>query len=438
MLRQANLEAETIASRASFVSRPKELVLRARIVVPVTQPAIENGAVVINGGRIAAVSRWRDLSVNDRSRVTDLGETVLLPGLVNAHCHLDYTNMAGMLNQPRVFTDWLKLITVTKAGWSYPDYAASWLNGAQMLLRTGTTTVADVEAVPQLLPDLWNATRLHVLSFFEMISLTQRRPPQVVLDEAMNKIKSLKASRFRAGLSPHAPYTTQPELLRLAGAEARRRHWRVCTHLAESALEYEMFTHGKGVMYDWLQRSGRDMSDCGQYTPTQHLERCGLLNENLLAIHVNYLGRKDALLLGRRKVNVVHCPRSHLYFRQGPFPLRRLVRAGANICLGTDSLASVIKTRRETLELNMFEEMRTLAAREKELSARSILRMATVNGARALGMPRHIGELAQGARADLIALPFSGKKGNVYDSILQHTGPIAASMLAGKWALSPK
>jgi len=408
------------------------------MVVPVTQSAIENGAVLIRGNRIAAVSKWRHLPVTARIRVLDLGETVLLPGLVNAHCHLDYTNMAGMFNQPRVFTDWLKLITVTKAGWSGADYAASWLNGAQMLLRTGTTAVGDIEAVPQLLPDLWRATRLRVLSFFEMISLTQRRPARVVLDQALDKIKQLKASRFRAGLSPHAPYTTLPDLLRLTGDEARRRRWRICTHLAESALEYEMFRHGKGTMYDWLQRSGRDMSDCGKYTPTQHLDRCGLLNENLLAIHVNYLGRKDALLLGRHKVNVVHCPRSHLYFRQGPFPLRRLARAGANICLGTDSLASVIKTRRETLELNMFEEMRTLAARQPELSPRSILRMATVNGARSLGMARQIGELAPGSHADLIALPFSGKKGDVYNSILQHSGPIIASMIDGKWALSPK
>jgi cytosine/adenosine deaminase-related metal-dependent hydrolase len=304
-----------------------------------------------------------------------------------------------------------------------------------MLLRTGTTTVGDIEAVPQLLPAMWQTTPLRVLSFFEMIGITPRRTARAILQEAIDKIHSLKASRFCAGLSPHAPYTTLPELLSLTAAAARRQRWRVCTHLAESALELEMFAHGRGVMFDWLRRSGRDMSDCGKHSPAQHLERCGLLDERLLAVHVNHLGDSDAALLGRRKVNVAHCPRSHAYFHQGPFPLRKLARAGVNICLGTDSLASVLKTRRESIELNMFEEMRVLARREPRLPPRSIIRMATINGARALGMQGRVGELAPGTFADLIALPLTATTGDVWEKVLDYSGSVAASMIGGKWAI---
>jgi cytosine/adenosine deaminase-related metal-dependent hydrolase len=367
----------------------------------------------------------------------DLGEVVLMPGLVNAHCHLDYTHMAGQFPPPEAFTDWLKLITSTKAGWSFSDYAASWLSGAEMLVRTGTTTVGDIEAVPQLLPDIWESTPLRVCSFLELIGITNRRPPHTVVKEALDKIASCGSRRSRPGLSPHAPYSTVPELLRLSAHTARRRRWRLCIHLAESAAEFAMFARGRGEMFEWFQHSGRDMSDCGLGSPVQHLDRYGLLDENLLAVHVNYLGRKDAALLAERRVHVAHCPRSHSYFRHDAFPLSRLARAGVNICLGTDSLATVYKTRYQVVELNMVDEMRLLADATPSLSPERILRMATLNGARALGMQGQIGELSAGAFADLIALPLAGKVSNIYDSVLQHKGDVTASMIAGRWVIAP-
>jgi len=110
-------------------------------------------------------------------KVLDLGEVILLPGLVNAHCHLDYTGMAGEFLPPKSFTDWIKLITAAKGGWTYSDFAQSWLNGAQMLLRNGTTTVADFENVPELLPEVWNATPLRVFSFLEMTGVKAAATP---------------------------------------------------------------------------------------------------------------------------------------------------------------------------------------------------------------------------------------------------------------------
>lgn len=413
------------------------MILRAKVVLPLSGPPIKHGAVHVSGERIVAIGSWRQVCQNRRKeRVVELGESVIMPGLINAHCHLDYTHMAGQFAPPKVFTDWLKQITATKAGWGLSDYKESWQAGAQMLVRSGTTTVADVEAVPSLLPDVWQATPLRVFSFLEMIGITQRRSPGALLQEAAQKISSLRHGRCRAGISPHAPYSTLPELLRLSAAAARRRRWLVCTHIAESELEFSMFRHAKGGMYDWLQRSGRDMTDCGGVSPVRHMEQCGLLGPNLMAAHVNYLGPKDAELLAKRRVSVVHCPRGHAYFGHDTLPLRRLRRAGVNVCLGTDSLASVRLERRQKAELNMFDEMRAVATRESSLSPRQILQLATLNGARALGLQGKVGELSPGAKADLIVIPLSVGK-DIYESVVQHRGNVLASMIGGRWAVSP-
>jgi cytosine/adenosine deaminase-related metal-dependent hydrolase len=392
--------------------------------------------VTVSGNRIEAVGRWRDISAHS-GRVVDLGEVILMPGLVNAHCHLDYTHMAGQLSSPKLFIDWLKLITATKSQWSTAEYSASWLNGAQMLVRTGTSTVADIEAVPELLPEVWNATPLRVISLLEMIGITKRRPPEAVLREALEKIDALEHRRCFAGLSPHAPYSTVAPLLKSSADVSRRKGWLLCTHVAESQTEFDMFSEARGDMFEWLRRSGREMSDCGFGSPIRHLERCGMLQKNLIVTHANYLARGDATLLARCHASVVHCPRSHEFFRHETFPLARLLRAGVNVCLGTDSLASVNKPRRQAIELDMFAEMRLLANKHPSLSSRAILQMATINGARALARPGLIGELSNGGMPDIIALPFSRKEGHATDAVLEHRAPLAASMIDGRWALPP-
>ena len=412
--------------------------IRARIVVPVSRPPIADGAVKISGSRITAVGAWKSFSAAEQKNAVDLGQVVLLPGLVNAHCHLDYTGMAGEFLPPRHFTDWLKLIIAAKGSHSDADFAAGWQRGAQMLLRTGTTTIADIEALPKLLPAAWQATPLRIISFLEMTGIKARRAPQAILQEAVEKILSLpKHPRHRAGLSPHAPYSTTPELLRLSAQTARCRHWRITTHVAESPEEIEMFAHARGKMFDWLRRNERDNSDCGLGSPVQHLDRAGLLGENFLAIHANCLAPGDAALLARRGASVVHCPRSHSFFAHPKFPFAALTAAGVNICLGTDSLASVEPKRKQPLELNMFSEMRSFARKNPRVAARTILRLATLNGAHALGLAGKAGELAPNAFADLIALTYAGKTAAVHDAILHHTGGVAASMIGGQWAITP-
>jgi cytosine/adenosine deaminase-related metal-dependent hydrolase len=412
------------------------MILRARIVLPLGQPPIEDGAVSIIGNRITAVGRWSELP-SARADTVDLGETILLPGLINAHCHLDYTGLAGHIPPPKSFTDWIKAMVALKAGWSYAEFAQSWLQGAKMLLRTGTTTVADIEAVPELIPEMWDATPLRVISFREMISLKSRFAVPELVDTAVKQWAALPGAQVRAGLSPHAPYTTSPELLQLASRAARERGWRLSTHIAESEQEFEMFLYGHGPLYDWLKNQ-RDMSDCGLGSPVRQLERCGYLDDHLLAVHVNYLWRDDAALLAKRKVSVVHCPRSHAYFRHLLFPRAELAAAGVNLCLGTDSLASVLKTPQRSLELNLFAEMQGLAAIAPDISPSAILRMATINGAQALGRRGEIGQLSPDAYADLIAIPFTGPMAEAFEAVVQHAGDVAASMINGQWAIQPQ
>lgn len=413
-------------------------ILRARLVLPITSPPIEDGAVRIAGNRIAEVGRWKDFEPADGEEITDLGESILLPGLINAHCHLDYTDMAGQLPPQKSFTDWIKLMLTAKAEWNYSEFAESWLHGAEMLLRTGTTTVADFEAVPELLPDVWSATPLRVISLLEMTGVKSRRDPRAILRDNLDHMATLPGGRCRSGLAPHAPYSTAPELLRLTAEMAQRRHLLLSIHIAESIEEFAMYGEGRGVMFDWLRRNGRDMADCGKGSPVKQLADYGVLGENCLAVHVNYLANGDAKVLAKTKTNVVHCPRSHFYFNHQKFPYNSLARAKVNVCLGSDSLATVYKRRRQTVKLSMFDEMRAFASAHSKVSPEKILQMATVNGARALGLAGDAGEISKSALADLVTIPFNGKARSAAEVALNHQGDITASLIDGEWAIPPQ
>lgn len=415
----------------------RPLVLRARVILPVNGPPIENGALLIYRDRIVVAGSWEGFPVQFKSpasgKILDLGEVILMPGLVNAHCHLDYTGMAGIWPQPKKFIDWIPRMLAAKAEWSYSDYARSWIRGAKMLVQSGTTTVADIEAAPELLPDVWDSTPLRVISFLELTGVRSKREPSEILADSLEKITSVPHFRCATALSPHAPYSTTPELLSLCAEAARENRLRLAVHVAESEQEYEMFAYARGEMFDWLKKNGRDNSDCGIGTPLQHLERAGLVGDNLLAIHANYLDTGDYGLLASRKVSVVHCPRSHQYFQHRKFPLDRLLEAKINVCLGTDSLATTIKNDKEEINLDMFLEMQALARTNPEVQPQTILKMATTNGARALGMAGKIGELSGGAFADLVMLPFSGAISDAYSMVVNYSGKVSAAMIDGRW-----
>jgi cytosine/adenosine deaminase-related metal-dependent hydrolase len=417
------------------MSSPPTL-LRARYLHPIVGRLIEDGGVIVEGNRVAAVGPYASLRTFFSGTTIDVGDAVLLPGLVNAHCHLDYTDMTGM-PAPKHFPDWIKGLLALKATASYTEYAAAWLRGAEMLQRTGTTTIADIEAVPELIPEVWSSTPLRVLSFLEMTGVKSRRDPVEILGEAAAKLDSLPAGRCGSGLSPHALYSTSPALLEGTARLAGERGWRVTMHLAESIDESEMYASRSGSLYDWLGAQ-RDMSDCGGRTCVQQAARCGLLGENFLAVHCNYVTAKDTELLGHSGASVVHCPRSHAYFGHAPFPYEDFVKSNTNICLGTDSLASVAKGPGSTLELSMFAEMRQFAGRNPLVSAATILEMATVSGARALGRAGQIGQLSAGSLADIIAVPLDAMARDVCDAVVHDARHVSAAMIDGQWAIAPQ
>ncbi len=410
----------------------RSLLLRARVVVPVSRPPLDDGAVFISGGHVAECGRWADLASRHAGQpTTDLGDVILLPGLINAHCHLDYTGMAAGIPPQKHFADWIKAILAHKAAWSYTDFAESWVRGAAMLLRSGVTTVLDIEAVPELLPEVWAATPLRVISALELTGIRSGQDPAQLVADALAAFPAPPDERKQPALSPHSLYATRPALLRFAHAAAAERGWPLTVHVAESREEFELFQHRRGNLHDWLAPQ-RDLSECVGATPVECLEILGVLSPRMLAVHVNCLGAGDAERLARYGVSVVHCPRSHDYFHHPAFPYEALRRAGVNICLGTDSLASVRGTNRSSIELSLFKEMQLLATTNRQLRPEEILRLATLHGARALGRAGQLGELSPGATADLIALPWHGPRQEVFEAVVRNDRPVAAAFIGGE------
>jgi cytosine/adenosine deaminase-related metal-dependent hydrolase len=291
-----------------------------------------------------------------------------------------------------------------------------------------------MEAVPELLPEMWSRTPLRVFSFRELIHLKEGPSMEQFVHDAVGPWADLPqpTSEQPLGLSPHAPYSTTGQLLQRSAREARAQGWLLSTHVAESEEEYEMFRHRQGPLFDWLQ-SQRSMHDCGHRSPIAHLAELDYLGNDLLAVHVNYLEDGDASLLARHQVPVVHCPRSHNYFRHRAFPWPELAQAGITLGLGTDSLATVVQGPNQPSQLNMFDEMRTLAEKAPDIPPSDILRMATINGARALGKAGELGELAPGALADLVAVPYAGPTSAGPEALIYFNGAVAASMVGGTW-----
>ena len=402
--------------------------LRARIVYPVSRPPIENGAVFIREGLIEEVGAWDDLARKWPSAdAEDLGEVVLMPGLVNAHCHLDYTGMAGMMSPPAsslVFPDWIKSILSLKAHWSYTEFAASWLKGAKQLLDSGCTTVLDIEAAPELLPEAWNSTPLRVSSFLELTGVRSGHAPERIIQDGIAQMARIgRTDRCGTALSPHALYSTPPALLRLLPENLP-----FAMHVAESEAEWEMYQNARGPLYDWL-KTQRPMDDCGGRAPVQRANELGLLKPNLFAIHCNYLAPGDAELLAKNGVSVVHCPRSHAYFKHAPFPYEELRGAGVNILLGTDSLASVRAEKNRPVTLDLWDEMRVFAAANPTMPPDQIVAMATGNNE----------SMAHSRAADIITVSYINKSiSNIADTLVHEKAEIRNCWIGGKIALQSR
>lgn len=401
------------------------MILRARTVITNTGTPIEDGAVAVVENRIVAAGSFDEIRAAHAGEVTDLGGQVLMPGLVNAHCHLDYTMMRRAINPQRSFTEWILRINSLKRSLDNNDYRAAIAKGFAELKQWGTTTVANIESFPELLPAM-QPPPIRTWWFFEMIDVRHRHAGEETMAGTLAFFDQRPDWLGGFGLSPHAPYTASGSLYALTSDAAEKMTMPVMTHVAESREEWEMFRHGRGELFDFMKKLGRWMFDNQvQRTPFAHVAAHARLGPHWLLAHMNELDESDFALLAAmpQPPSVVHCPGSHRYFRHSPFPLTKLRGIGVNVCLGTDSLAS-------TLTLSMFDEMRILSRQEPQLDPAEILKMATLNGAKALGI--EAGKIAPGALADLIALPLADTAREVHAAVIENRDPIAWMMLDGK------
>ncbi len=403
------------------------MILRSRVVIPVTSAPIHDGAVVVGGNTITAVGAFSDIRAAHAGEVTDLGESILMPGLVNAHCHLDYSMMRRAIQPQRSFTEWIRRINALKRSLGTEDYRAAIARGFAELRRWGTTSVANIESFPELLTDMPQSP-LRTWWFLEMIDVRHLVTSEDVVAGTLAFFDDNKPRLGGFGLSPHAPYTASGPLYELASSAALKLGMPVMTHVAESREEWEMFRHARGELYDFMLRLGRWMHDCHQgRTPLQHLFHHTPLGEHWILAHMNELDDADLALLASiprgERPSIVHCPGSHRYFRHAPFPLAKLLELRMNVCLGTDSLAS-------THSLSMFDEMRILSDREQWLHPADVVAMATLHGARALNL--NAGKLEPGALADLIAIPHDATMRDIHAAITAHREPVEWMMIDGQ------
>ncbi len=372
----------------------------ADVVLPVSSPPLLRGAVRVEGPEIIAVGPASKLTAQPGETVTDLGACTLLPGLINAHCHLDYTRFKGTIAPKQSFTEWIKNINALRRSFTTEDYIDSIAEGFELLKQSGATTVANIEAFPELLPHL-PVPPLRTWWFLELIDVRVRQDQEETLHGAMSFFEHHKDWLGGFGLSPHAPYTASVDLYRLARTCSEKYGMLSTTHIAESVEEHEMFSHARGALHDFLGGLGRDNSDCGQGSSLSHLVEHGVIAETCIIAHLNYLQDYDYELVARTGASVVHCPKCHTYFGHAPFPLKALREHGVNICLGTDSLAS-------NNSLDMRSEMREVQEFHG-LSDREVLEMCLLNGARALGQAGKLGQISPGASADLVAFAHEAK-----------------------------
>jgi len=390
----------------------------ADVVLPLSSPPLYRGAIRVEGAEIVAVGLAADLPAQPGETVTDLGASTLLPGLINAHCHLDYTRFKGTIAPKQSFTEWIKSINALRRSFSTEDYLESIAEGFELLIESGVTTVANIEAFPELLPHL-PVPPLRTWWFLELIDVRTRVDHEETLLGAMSFFETHHNWLGGFGLSPHAPYTASVDLYRLARTCGEKYGMLSTTHIAESVEENEMFCHARGPLHDFLGGLGRDNSDCGHGSAVSHLIEHGVIGDNCIIAHLNYLQDYDYELVARSGASVVHCPKCHTYFGHAAFPLQALRDRGVNICLGTDSLAS-------NNSLDMRSEMRE-AQKFHNLSDREVLEMATLHGARALGQAGRLGQLSPGSLADLVAFPHASGDGETdpYRRVVQsHDKPV--------------
>ena len=385
-------------------------VLGADWVVPVEGAAIPDGAVAIDdAGDIAAVGPASELGPGER-----YPESVILPGFVNSHSHLEYAVYTGF-GDGLDFPTWIGLHVERKQRIGFEDMEAIARLGALECLRSGITTVGDC-SFSGAAAGACGDVGLRATVYLEVFGETAE-PISARFEPMRERISGALSDDVRLGVSPHAPYTCTLELYEACDELGLP----VATHLAESEAETQFLRTGTGpweAFSEWL------VPPPGT-TGIRALADAGLLGPQVLAAHCVQADPEEIELLAANDVAVAHCPRSNALLGCGVAPLRELREAGIRVGIATDSPAS-------TPSFDMFDEMRAAiaGARARELkpdalSAAEALELATLGGARALGLGDSLGSLVPGKRADLTILSLADTP------LIPWEDPVTAAVLGG-------
>ena len=395
------------------------MILRAKYVMPNSRTIIENGAVAIQGSKIVDVGRYPTIRNSGPTSIRDLGEAVLMPGLVNAHTHLDLTSSADSIQRTPKFTDWIFQI-VGKRNPSTVEPSVR--EGVQQSLVGGATTVGDIDGTGESMQILRD-TPIRKVAFFEVLGFSCERAA-MGLARLATYLETLPVpdSLLISALSPHAPYSTSADIYRQCVASGLS----VCTHVAETKEELEFLSSGTGPFLDYLEAFG--ISTAGwqppQLTPVQYMKTLGVLRKDALLVHCNYLTDADVGLIAESGASVVFCPRSHHYFYHTDHPVVQLIERGINVAIGTDSLAS-------NWSLNLLDELKFLACTQPRIRPETLFDMVTCNGADALGLAQ-VGRLEKDWQADIIAVRIPNDGRPAIEQILDGSSENLLTVVGGK------
>ena len=383
--------------------------------------------VEVEGSRIAAVY------VGDHPQAIDLGNVALIPGLVNAHTHLEFSHFAQPLGPTAPFTDWIRSIMKSRFDLTVP-VEQSIQQGITESLAAGTTCLGEiatsVESVHQL-EQIVSAPRAVV--FWECLGFSAERisgQQQLAAEYLEHQTTGEVHDCLRLGLSPHAPYSVHPDLYLNLIQLARDQGAPVAVHLAETQVELDLLERKQGPFVDLLTELGLwdpDILKQGMRL-TDYLAPLAELS-SALAVHGNYFGKAEFEFLKQApQISVVYCPRTHQYFGHPPHPWLTLIEQGINVALGTDSRAS-------NPDLSLWNELRFLRSSFPDVSTDLILECGTLAGARALELSDEIGSVTVGKRADLalIQLPERSEGLSGSDLLLNSQSHVSRVMLNGCW-----
>jgi cytosine/adenosine deaminase-related metal-dependent hydrolase len=416
--------------------------IRARYVFPGRTPPIPDGVLTIQGERIVAVG------ANTSGRpVRDLGNVAILPGLVNAHTHLEFSDRTQPIGQPGMrFPDWIAQVVAQRralsaTGADLVSYrAAAVSRGIQECLAQGTTALGEIAtsplavwpssaaAVARLNSSTCDASPLRVTAFLELLGLADSRVESLLHAAREYLAVATPTVDCCPGLSPHAPYTVHPALLAQVCRLSAEYRVPVAMHLAESREELELLNSASGSFRDLLEslEAWEPTAIPRGTRPLDYLQLLATANRALV-IHGNYLSGAeiDFLARHRERLSVVYCPRTHAYFGHERYPLGVLLAADINVALGTDSRAS-------NPDLSLLAELRHVYVDYPEVPAATILRMGTCHGARALGLERETGSLIVGMLADLtiVGLPDHAAS-DPHALLLASDSPVVATFRRG-------